>query len=418
MSSARALPLFLVLLLLAPALACPAQEAGMPDTIPFVSRLKAVSGDTQIKLMWKDSPDVNGENLVFRHTEEIADTNLEQARLLARVPKGVEYYLDIPPDERGYFYAVIMEDLEGKRYASLIPFRNKTSAAVAVTTKASEDVLAARISGISAAVTPDAGAIQVSFRSSNPDRDLIVFWSTTPLRTPEDLLQGTSKASVDPGVQRYQVPALPGVGYYFAVLDAGLYKIGQVPLTGGVNATTNPVEIPLASGGGLAPAPSRLRAFPLPALQLTRAVESGRELPGGEPVELPPRRPVSAAAQRAIEQIIAGVSRNTLPEMTPQVLEADRTPSPSGELAALRQIVTGPLAGGRFSEASSLIGNFLSLPRKPEVEARARFYLGQALYFENDSRNAVMEFLLAEDVLYQETRQWIDACIRRLAAQG
>ena len=39
-----------------------------------------------------------------------------------------------------------------------------------------------------------------------------------------------SATQLDPGTTRYLMPALPVLDYWFAVLDAGLYKIGQAPL--------------------------------------------------------------------------------------------------------------------------------------------------------------------------------------------
>jgi TolA-binding protein len=145
-------------------------------------------------------------------------------------------------------------------------------------------------------------------------------------------------------------------------------------------------------------------------------VEGGRELAGSEPTALPQPKPVSAATEQAISRLLAGIRAPDLPEMTPQVLEDDRSPAVSGERTALQQIVTEGLASGKYEEAERLIRNFLNIPRKPDLEARAHYYLGQALYLRGQPREAVLEFLLAEDQFYGQTRPWLDACYRKLSA--
>ncbi len=58
--------------------------------------------------------------------------------------------------------------------------------------------------------------------------------------------------------------------------------------------------------------------------------------------------------------------------------------------------------------------DYLSLPRKPELNARARFYLGQVYYFQGTTRDALMEFLTARDFYYQQCETWLEACFAQL----
>lgn len=413
----RAVPASLLLLTLFGLTAFAAEQ---PNAVfaPFVSRLKATVADYQIKLTWKDSSDVQGEDLLYRSTEEITDANLDKATLLARIPLGVEYYIDTPPDEKGYFYAVLVQDTSKRLYRVLIPFRNKTSLAISVATTATEEQLASRITGIKAVVSAAGDAINLSFTSSNPSRDLLVFWSTAPLSLPEDLLRGTSKVSIDPGVTMYPVAGIPGVDYYFAILDAGLYKVGKSPLELGQNVTIQPAQIPLPVGASPQPALPPGRPLPLPPLQLTKTIESGRDLPSDQAFALPEQRNVSLNTGRAITQILSAIKLPPPPEMELEILESDLTPATSGQLASLQFVVTNQFAKKNFADAERLIRDFLSLPRKPEVEARARFYLGEITYFQNKPRDAAMEFLLAEDYLYHDTQPWLDACFRKLEASA
>ncbi len=48
------------------------------------------------------------------------------------------------------------------------------------------------------------------------------------------------------------------------------------------------------------------------------------------------------------------------------------------------------------------------------MTARAHFYLGQSYFFSDRPRDALLEFLLAEDQYYPEVQAWEDACFGQL----
>jgi hypothetical protein len=405
-----------ILLIFATGFEAYSQDQSAAVSEPFVSRLKAEASGPQIKLTWEDSPDMKGQYLVYRHTDPITLRNIDSAKLLGQVPTGVQYYLDTPGDLRGYYYAIILQDSSGKLYKILIDFRNKTNAAVAVTSTATEEELASRITGIKAAVSADGGSIEVSFASSNPQRDLLVFWNTSPMATSEDLLQGASKVSIDPGVTTYKVPGIPGVDYYFAVLDAGLYKLGKNPLKGGENTTSSPVMIPLTRSVAQSFSSPQRRALPLPSLDITKAVDSGKVLPSDEPYALPEEKTVSADTAKAISEILSGIHPKPPAEPTPAILESDTTPAAGGELASLQSVVRNQFAGGKLDDAKRLIQDFLSLPRSADVEARAYFYLGEIACLQGHTREAILSFIMAQEYFYPETRPWLDICFLKLEA--
>ena len=411
------LPIVMAALLLVPMLAAGQQSSTGPaepaSFAPFATRLKAQAVDYRVKLTWKDSPDLKGSYVVYRSTEEITSQNFSKAFLVAKVDAGVEFFIDTPPDQKGYFYAVIVQDAAGTLYPVLIPYRNKTSIPAAGETAAPEEELAARISALKATVSPAGDGINVTFMSSNPTRDLLLFWGTAPLSTTEDLLSSTSTAQLDPGTSRYFLPVFPGVDYWFAVLDAGLFKIGKTVLVNGVNTTSAPVQVPVAAGKIAAALPPAKRPMPLPSLALTLGVQSGRQLPGPVLPELPDETLVSAATERSISLLLKDIPPVGI-ERTRQVLPSDATPMPGGELARLQTIVTGPFSSGDMAGASKSLLDFLRLPRSAPVEARARYYLGQAYYLQGRARDALMEFLSSEDYFYPETQPWLDACFEKL----
>jgi hypothetical protein len=382
---------------------------------PFVSLLTVENAGYQIKLSWRDSPDKVLRYIVYRYLQEISSVNLGQAVVIGQVDPGVQYFIDTPPDEKGYFYAVLAQDPQGETYSTLIPFRNKTLAAVAVTTPATEAQLAARISNIHAAPASAQNAITVTFDSSSATRDLLLFRSTGPVMNAEDLLRLGSATELDAGTTKVDIPVLAGVDYWFTVLDAGLYKLGTVPLSAGTNTTTDPVQIPVTAGTStLAPSSINRRVLPLPSIEITYGVQTGKPLPGSPFPGPPPFRSISDQTQKALSILLAPVSEGQQKQLSRTVLSVEATPSPNKDETALQEIVKGPFSSGDSEASEAQLLDFLSLKRPADVQARAHFYLGQAYFFSGRPRDALLEFLLADSSYYHEVEQWKDACFREL----
>ena len=389
------------------------------DTVTvFVTRLRAEPVDFQVKLTWVDSPDLKGTCVVYRSAEEITADSFPRAALIGTVPTGTGSYIDTPPDRRGWFYAVLIRDTAGTLYPLLVPFRNKTGTAVTSQTTAPEEQLAADVTSIRAAPTTRGDLIEVSFTASNPARDLLLFWGPSAFVKSEDLLKATRTTPLDPGTTRYVLAVLPGVDYWFAVLDAGLFKLGRAPLARGANATAFPIQLQVTASHGLpAISPVARRGIPLPSLTISRGVQTGIDIPDTKVPDLPPVVPISDSTKKSIAVLQQSLGASAAKAPKPQVLPSDVTPTPGGELARLQDIVQGPFLGGDMTGAQQRLVDFLSLPRKPDLNARTRFYLGQVEFFQGKVRDALLEFLTAQEFYYQETTPWIDACYAVLEKQ-
>ena len=384
-----------------------------PETATvFVSRLKAEPVDYQVKLTWIDSPDLKGTCVVYRSAQEITTQSLARAQVIGSVSTGTGSYVDTPPDRSGWYYAVLIRDTAGNLYPILVPFRNKTSEPVSPQTSAPETQLAAQVTGIKAAPTGKGDIIQVSFSVSNRTRDLLLFWGPLPFNSTEDLVKATRALPLDPGTSSYVLAVLPGVDYWFAVLDAGMYKIGKAPLVKGGNTTAYPIQLQVTQSHGLpAVAPTSRRGIPLPFLSVDTG--TGLGLAGTDVPGLPSPRPLSDAAQRALTSLQIDTDADPKPPK-PEVLASDATPTPGGELGRLQDIVQGPFLGGDMAQAQQKLLDFLGLPRKPELNARARFYLGQVYFFQGQTRDALLEFLTARDFYFPQCEPWLDACYAKL----
>lgn len=273
-----------------------------------------------------------------------------------------------------------------------------------------------RVSALKAAVSPDGQGVELLFKSSNPARGILVFSGTAPMRSAEDLLRSTSKLQVDAGLARCVVPALAGVDYYFALLDAEAYKLGRAALVPGENATDRPFRVPIGQAvADFAPAPA-MRPFPLPTLDAAVGVQSGLALQPPSAPAVPAPRNVSAETARAIGDLRASLGPGQTVRRTPRLLASEAAPPATEEGKGLQLIVRGPFTAGDMSEAERQIRSFLSLARPRDTDARARFYLGQALYFQDRPREAYLEFLVAGGLLPAETLDWKNACLEASAA--
>ena len=413
------------ILVSAPALSGAAQDAktapaspapASPETTTiWVSRLKAEPVDLQVKLTWVDSPDLTGTCIIYRSDVEITSQTLDRAVEAGSVKTGTESFLDTPPARGAWYYAVLIRDTSGSLYSLLVPFRNKTSIPVSPQTSVPEIQLAAQVTGIRAVPTAQGDSIEVSFSVSNRSRDLLLFWGPKPFTRPEDLLMATKTTPLDPGTARYVLPVLPGIDYWFAVLDSGLFKLGQAPLAKGANTTAYPVQLQVTTSHGLpAVPPASRRGIPLPSLAIIRGVQSGQAIGGTDVADLPELQPISDDTRKAIVTIRKDLPAAGNQTPRPEVLPSDATPTPGGELARLQDIVQGPFQGGDWAGAQSRLLDFLRLPRKADLADRASFYLGQVYYFQGRPRDALLEFLSAQDTFYQETGPWIDACFQAL----
>jgi len=394
------------------ALLVPIAAQAQDISAPFVSRLRAQVQGTAVVLTWQDSPDAPGPMTVYRHTEEIAAENFGRAQKVAEVAYGTGSFTDHPSDTQPYFYAVIASDSSGRPYEVLVAFRNKTLSPRAIEEIGSPEEVGARIEAIRAQAA--SGGIRVTFAADRPGRALVLYRNTAPIARVGDLL-GAVALILAPGTTAYLDTPPAGIAFYYAVADDELAKTGKARFVAGMNATSTPASVPLAAGqiaAGTATGPVA-RARPLPFLVLERGVYSGE---GVEPAQAAPaRKELEPQTDEAVSALLASMPRTSPKPMLPVVLEIDRAVTGGGEESILQSVVQEVGRTADKGVAEERLRSFLSIHRSPELEARARFYLGQVLYFEQRTPEALAELLFALDAYYVEAWPWVDRCLDELA---
>jgi hypothetical protein len=271
------------------------------------------------------------------------------------------------------------------------------------------------VSAIAARVQDD--AIRVSWTASTPGSRLVLYRGVSPIVDVASLLAASTVASFEDREGTILDYPVPGIPYYYAIIDDAGLRTGRIVIAGGANATTIAAEIPAGRFRvGLPVASPVSRPIPLPFLSLTRSVS-----PDGKPIssalDLPSRKPLSAAGLKAEGALLALAPPLERREPELVVLPEDRVLQGSGDEYTLRLIAAQRLLKGEWKAAADDLARYLSIRRDPALEARARFYRGQALAKLGEERAAFFELLLAGPWVGRAGDEWVDWILWRLRAE-
>lgn len=412
-------------------LPAPKEPAALPSAVseesifaPFPLRIRIGTRPDGILVTWAEASDPPAGYSVFRSDVPIDRSSFPSALRLADLsPESLEY-LDSPPDSRGYFYAVLGRTEQGGVYEVFIPLKNVSIAPVSY-----EPALVAEPEPIPEPAAPvrepppevralvERDGVRITWNPLHPGRRVVLYRSPSPIRSLSDLLSASWVASVEESEEGILDFPVPGIGYYYALVDDEGLRSGSPELSVGRNVTPETVAVPAGRYRiGLPEIPYASRSLPLPFLALTRGVEAGSEpLPGGLP--LPGPSPLSPETGKAVSRILrnAEESRVLPPDLVilPEDLEASAV---GGEEYTLRTIVRDRLMKQDWKGASDELARYLSLNRSPAASSRARFYRGQALGYSGLYREAFFEFLLAQELLYLPSNRWIDWLLDRMGS--
>jgi hypothetical protein len=388
-----------------------ADEAG-PN--PFVSGLRVAVRDPEVRLTWEARPDIAGGYRVYRSTEQIDTESLSESILVAELGDETEVFVDVPPDPGSYFYAVTIVAEDGTEYRLAVPFQNRTEQAVRIERSPDPEALAATVQSIQAEVRGE--EITVSFDADRADRELVLFRRAAPIANAADLTEAIRVDTVGSNRKRIEDVGVPGVSYFYALLDEVLVASGNMRLEPGRNTTTSAVQIPLAAER-IARVPTdvpRSRFAPLPLLQLDTSAATGRML---EQFGIPARAaPITAQTSEALSALVVAGPSAPSPLSSVERLPTETANNRKGVEGTLAAIVEDQLLVGDYEEAERFLTNLLSLSIDPELEARVRFYRGQALYFQRQYEDAFLAFLAADRWYFEESRRWMDSILSILSA--
>jgi len=384
---------------------------------PYVTRLRiGVNGDLVV-LTWEDSPAATGSLRVFRSASPINAENVASASAVGTVPYGQMRFEDRPGTRNEWYYAVASLDEAGVPYPYFLPFKNATAVGV-IPESSGADLAAAEnfvdVTAISASAASD--AVSVRFSAPSAGHRLVVYRSPDPIESSLAVLSASIVSIVEDSATEVMDYPVPGIGYYYAIVDEKRLREGSVDIKPGSNATTSPVKIEAGANRiGLPEASPLSRGVPLPYRVIDSAVGTGERL--GAAIESPERSPTGPEVEEAIGRIL-----RLLPDQTSRMpaivlVEKYAEESSSSDEYALSSIVKEKLARSDWKGAVTQLERFLSIRRADAIVRRARLYLGQAYAMEGKYRDALFSFLVAQETYYAETREWIAFCLEEIRAE-
>ena len=411
------------------ALALPLAAQDIPAQVLFVSHLQGEVKNNLVRLSWEDSPDARGPVYIYRSSLPLEGDGpfLGTGPLLGvrpiRVPYGVQYYVDEIESGAAIYYFVVASDETGRtfdvrmvpgNYISVQPLAGSIASAVPETTRATAAPRAGAgttteiprgISSLEAAAEGDKVIISFAAGPENSGvNNAVLYRSVQPINATADLLGAVIiQTHVRSPAADYPVPGIP---YYYAVVDGEDLIRGTVAIVPGQNATAAPIRAAASGGQGIDSSGRDMRVMPLPEISIQAVVPGINAYPGpSAPAELSP----------LAARVLGNIPARPLPAPSlkePRIFTRDtEAPRTGGEDYTLALIVKGSFSAKNWEAARDELVRFLALPRSSEAQARARFYLGQCSYFLRRPGEGLFEFLAAGDRYPVEAAEWIQASL-------
>ena len=371
---------------------------------PYVSNIDAELKGGFIRISWDDSPDAKGPVYIYRSNSPIHVSSGLPLRP-EEIPYGAQSYLEAAEKPGITYYFIAASDDRGKKYTVVVPYTNTLCIVTGETdlagyspwpeTDGTEAVMewGEAEDGLDALADNDRVLLTFGGNSSTA----ILYRSTRPILGQEDLLRAViiSRAPAFP----YTDYPVPGIPYYYALVSEAEFASGVIQIQEGVNATTNPVEVPFHDGGAglVRNEHDRVRIIPIPVRNGSATVPSL----------------LTGQAERAA-RIVSNYERRLGQFQEPVFFMEDMEASAIGENAQLRLILYGSFSALDWEQAADDLRQFLSIPHSAQVTSRTHFYLGQVYYFSGKPREALFEFLAAHTHYPTESITWIDAALARL----
>ena len=374
------------------------------EYVPYVSGISVEARNNLIRLTWVDSPDARGPVFIFRSTRPFSGIIPANIRPVI-VRYGEQYFVDDIDDMENLYYFVAASDASGQRFDIILPWINSISLIIpqmqedtSVTGLTVPQEAAESIHNITA--VQDGERVIITFIASEMDleRNAILYRSTNPIQQPQDLLNAVIVQSAirSPFVDF----PVPGLSWFYAIIYEDEISSGNMGIRPGINATVSAVTIYSDQNQERS-----LRPIPLPILTLRNTLPDNffiADIPGEIPLSIESRNMLRGTQMPV---------KVPLELRRPRIFSVDLVAPTGGEESALFQIIMEYFVKFEWENSRVSLQHYLSLPRSREIEARARFYLGQSLYYTGNYREALMEFLSFRSFHLVEANTWIEAVL-------
>jgi hypothetical protein len=428
---------------------------------PFVTHLRAEADGSTVRLSWVDSQSVKGPVSVLRSPRPFDGGPVGRESISAEVYYGRQNFVDTVPFAGTWYYFIVASDENRQRYEMVIPYQNmleilvdegRRSAAASsfsspatslsawiessrkivtpsadmgrralpqtttVQTPAQQAkqtiVMPRQMATITAlAAVPESGGIKITFVSTNPGKNAVIYRNIVPMTRLSDLL--AADVAQLPGAKSPFFDSVKiGVPYYYAVVYDEDVRAGTALIAPGYNSTLYPVVVTEQAPVVVKPPPPNTEILvPEPPPSRLSLEAEAALAKNGLTTPIPHNIP-SVPAPAYQPQRTAAV------QTEPRVFQQDLENAPLGSVEhKLQSIVKESFLWRNWARAIPDLLQLLAVTANHPVDARARFYLGQAYFFTGAYTNAMTEFLAVQSRFPVETAGWIQMTLSNLSGK-
>lgn len=360
----------------------------------IIIKLKAKVDGNIVTLNWDPIP---GEISILSSRNPITTNNWPSADKIAVVSGEEKTWSTLIEHGQNYYFALMAKNMLLDDQPTFIPLENTTL--IPVFLEGTKTPQIALFSSFDVVTRND--AVILTWKPSMAGKNLVLYRSTSPFINLESLVQSIPVSSFqDNGVPFVDYP-VPGISYYYTILDEDAIRTGAVSFEYGINTNRIPIEIPSYYSKIQRKYLPSVRAMPLPWLNPYKKIEP-------LPVVFSPTTNNIITTLVQNSPVKKPIKRNSF------IFAFETQATGGGEEFALRKIIETYFMTNQWEATEEEIDNFLSIRRTAETAARARFYLGQTFFFRGEYTKALLEFLLSQDTYYNKSREWIEYTMENL----
>ena len=265
---------------------------------------------------------------------------------------------------------------------------------------------------------------------------LLIYRDTRPIENTDFFKKNKPVATLPPSTTSYADEVRDTREYYYAVIcsvaegdfgETDLYydeELDAVPesveskpyyiILPGVNATVTGEGIKLSSKKEFTPLPkenknrtyseNQMRDLPLPFMDIL-----------GDEAEH--QKTISREAEDSARSLFEGRRKVQKEFLEPYIFEEDIISPNGGDEYLLFEILKVSFIKRDYKKSVQLLSRFTLQNRNEKVLERARFYLGESYYFEQNFPMALTEFLSLKDAYPSLSHKWIESTLTLFEAE-
>ncbi|MDA3850197.1 MAG: hypothetical protein PF447_02885 [Spirochaetaceae bacterium] len=375
---------------------------------PFPSQLRTYPNGLETILIWRDSKDLQNEKYaIFRSTNPIDEDYINSSDPIALVDKGIMIYTDTPDETGDVYYAIICKD-SNRTYPIILPYRNSTAKPVVIDAGVFHAERAAKIRDLQWEIIDE--QIALSFQSDQVNRKYGVYRSTLPINELSDLDRSTLIRILQEGQTYYLDSPIPGIPYYYAVVDYQLFLSRDKSTLYEGNRITQAISLPLNQYLQNKYWDMPQRQAPLPDIRLERFFS---DIHQGN-IILPRTQSISPETEERLNSLVSPFEK---PEviLEPTVLSMDNAESVYDHQQRLQEVLLrGTFTSQEWQKAYDELLLINSDINDRHFNARIFYYTGQCKYFLGQLEEAYLNFSLSAIYYPLESKVWMDVILKKL----